>query len=132
LYEKHGYYQETLESLTLKGKSGMAEIEKIMNYFGSDDFLKVFPQTIAVVEDYSTGEVFDHETGTTKQLDLPKSNVLKFITPESSWFCIRPSGTEPKIKFYFGVKGETKTESDTLLIDIKNAVMKIVETLTTK
>ncbi|MBO1915500.1 phospho-sugar mutase, partial [Microvirga sp. 3-52] len=57
LYEEYGYYQEALESLTLKGKSGMAEIEKIMQYFGSDDFLKEFPETIAVVEDYSTGKV---------------------------------------------------------------------------
>ena len=132
LYEEHGYYQEALESLTLKGISGMAEIDNILKYFGTDDFLNEFPQTIAVVEDYSTGEVVHHQTGITHQLDLPKSNVLKFITTDNSWFCIRPSGTEPKIKFYFGVKGETKAESDTLLIDLKNTVMNVVEMLTTK
>ena len=132
LYEEHGYYQEALESLTLKGKSGMAEIEKIMDYFGSADFSNGFPQAIAVVEDYSTGEVVQHETGMTHQLDLPKSNVLKFITSDNSWFCIRPSGTEPKIKFYFAVKGETKDDSDTRLINLKNTIMKVVETLTSK
>ncbi|WP_172370002.1 phospho-sugar mutase [Sporosarcina jiandibaonis] len=132
LYDEFGYYQEALESLTLKGKSGMAEIEKIMTYFGTTKFLNEFPQTIAVSEDYSTGEVVHHETGTTHQLDLPKSNVLKFITADNSWFCIRPSGTEPKIKFYFGVKGETKAKSDTLIIDLRDAVMQVVKTLTTE
>ena len=131
LYEEHGYYQEALESITLKGKSGMAEIEYIMNYFRSAEFLNEFPQSV-LLEDYSTGQILDHATGTTSQLTLPKSNVLKFKTPDNLWFCIRPSGTEPKIKFYFGVNGETKAESDILLINLKEAVMKVVEMLTTK
>ena len=130
LNEEYGYYQEALESITLKGKSGMAEIEKIMNYFRSAEFITEFPQSL-LVEDYSTGQILDHATGTTYQLTLPKSNVLKFKTPENLWFCIRPSGTEPKIKFYFGVNGETKAESDILLFNLKEAVMKVVKMLTT-
>ena len=115
-----GIIRKRWNRLTLKGKSGMAEIEYIMNYFRSAEFSNEFPQSI-LVEDYSTGEVLDHDTGTTYQLTLPKSNVPKFKTPDNLWFCIRPSGTEPKIKFYFGVNGETKAESDILLIDLKDS-----------
>ena len=130
LYEEHGFYQEGLESITLKGKAGMAKIEEIMNYFRSESFVSEFTEPLSIVEDYAFGHSVVVETGDQHPLELPIADVLKFILADGTWFAIRPSGTEPKIKFYFGVKGETKVESDELLLKLKEAVMTVVETLT--
>lgn len=131
LYEEHGFYQEGLESITLKGKTGMAKIEDTMTYFRSESFVSEFESPLAVVEDYAFGHSVDVETGDKYKLDLPIADVLKFKLADGSWFAIRPSGTEPKIKFYFGVKAETKIESDNLLVALKYSVMTVVEKVTT-
>ena len=81
---------------------------------------------------YSSGHSVSVETGDRIPLDLPIANALKFKLSNGAWFAIRPSGTEPKIKFYFGVQGETKVESDALLAELKEAVMRVVERLTTE
>ncbi|MBE1556308.1 phospho-sugar mutase [Sporosarcina limicola] len=127
LYEEHGYYQEALESITLKGQIGMTKMERIINYFRSDSFAREFPQPLASVEDYAVGHSTSVETGEQCSLNLPIADVLKFKLTDATWFALRPSGTEPKIKFYFGVKGETKVESDELLLKLKEAVMTVVE-----
>lgn len=130
LYEEHGFYQESLESITLKGKTGMVKMEEIVNYFSSPSFYREFTQPLSIIEDYASGHSIVVETGDRRSLDLPNANALKFIMADDSWFAIRPSGTEPKIKFYFGVKGETKVESDKLLLELKESVMTVVERLT--
>ena len=130
LYEEHGFYQEGLESITLKGKTGMAKIEETMTYFRSESFISEFKSPLAVVEDYAFGYSVVVETGDKHPLDLPIADVLKFILTDGSWFAIRPSGTEPKIKFYFGVTAETKVESNDLLVALKEAVMTVVEKVT--
>lgn len=130
LYEEHGFYQESLESITLRGKTGMAKIDEIVNYFRSTSFVKEFTKPLSIIEDYSSGHFVIVETGDRRPLNLPIANALKFILSNGAWFAIRPSGTEPKIKFYFGVKGATKVESDALLLKLKEAVMKVVEGLT--
>ncbi len=130
LYEEHGFYQEGLESIKLKGKTGIAKIVEIMNYFRSASFVREFTQPIYFIEDYESGLSIEVETGGQRSIDLPLANVLKFRLTDGTWFAIRPSGTEPKIKFYFGVKGETKAESDELLSQLKEAVMTVVERLT--
>ena len=127
LYEQYGFYLEGLESIQLKGKTGMAKIDEIMNYFRSVSFAGEFKQPLAIIEDYSTGYANNLKTGIQQSLDLPIANVLKFKLADGTWFAIRPSGTEPKIKFYFGVKADTKVESDELLSAIKVDVMTIVE-----
>ena len=129
LYEEHGFYQEGLESITLKGKAGMAKIGEVMNYFRSESFVNEFTKPLSFVEDYASGYSVDVETGIENRLDLPNADVLKFKLADGTWFAIRPSGTEPKIKFYFGVKAETKVESDKLLLALEDAVMTVVETL---
>ena len=108
----------------------MAKIGEVMNYFRSESFVNEFTEPLSFVEDYASGFSVDVETGIKNRLDLPIANVLKFILADGTWFAIRPSGTEPKIKFYFGVKAETKVESDELLLELKDAVMTVVETLT--
>uniref|UniRef100_UPI00406CF507 phospho-sugar mutase n=1 Tax=Sporosarcina sp. FSL K6-1540 TaxID=2921555 RepID=UPI00406CF507 len=130
LYEEHGFYQESLESITLRGKTGMAKIDEIVNYFRSTSFVKEFTKPLSIIEDYSSGHFVIVETGDRRPLNLPIANALKFILSNGAWFAIRPSGTEPKIKFYFGVKGATKVESDALLLKLKEAVMTVVEGLT--
>ncbi len=130
LYEEHGFYQEGLESITLRGKTGMAKIDEIVNYFRSTSFVSEFTQPLSIVEDYASGHSVVVETGDRRPLELPIANALKFKLSNDAWFAIRPSGTEPKIKFYFGVQGETKVESDEVLATLKVAVMKIVERLT--
>jgi phosphoglucomutase len=130
LYEEHGFYQEDLESITLKGKTGMAKIDEIVNYFRSASFVHEFPQSLSIVEDYAVGHSIVVESGDQRPLDLPIANALKFKLSDGAWFAIRPSGTEPKIKFYFGVQAETQVESDELLGALKAAVMTIVERLT--
>ncbi|MEK5038235.1 phospho-sugar mutase [Sporosarcina sp. FSL K6-3457] len=129
LYERYGYYLEGLESIQLKGKTGMAKIDEIMNYFRSASFVEEFKQPLSIIEDYSTGYANNLKVGIQQLLDLPIANVLKFKLADEAWFAIRPSGTEPKIKFYFGVKADTKVKSDELLSAIKVDVMTIVEKL---
>lgn len=96
LYEQFGYFLESLESRTLKGKDGVAQIQGIMNDWRSNP-----PQEIAGT---AVSEVLDYSLGVD---GLPKENVLKYLLEDGSWFCLRPSGTEPKIKVYFAVRGES-------------------------
>ncbi|MFS0647146.1 phospho-sugar mutase [Siminovitchia sp. 179-K 8D1 HS] len=123
LYEKYGYYQESLQSLTLKGKDGAEQIGRILESFREDPPVEVAGVNVSEVEDYEKGESFYIETGMKSLIELPKSNVLKFKLADGSWFCVRPSGTEPKCKFYFGVKGETLEDAREKLGALESAVM---------
>ncbi|WP_203247629.1 phospho-sugar mutase [Sporosarcina beigongshangi] len=127
IYKQYGFYQEGLESIQLKGKTGMGKIDTIMNHFRSASFGGEFAQPLDLIEDYSNGYAIYIKTGIQQTLDLPIANVLKFKLADGTWFAIRPSGTEPKIKFYFGVKANTQAESDKRLLAIKTDVMTIVE-----
>ena len=112
LYEKYGYYLEGLETITLKGIDGRKQIDAIMDKFKT----KTLPFDVKEVKDYSKG------------IDgLPKSDVLKFFLSDGSWFAVRPSGTEPKIKFYFGVKAESREISQRKLDELKMHVMNFAE-----
>lgn len=115
VYKKYGYYKEDLKSITLKGIDGMKQIQNIMDYFRNSDI-----QTIA---DIKVVEVRDYKKGIN---DLPKSDVLKFILEDESWIAVRPSGTEPKIKFYFGCNGENKELVDDKLDKIIEDILKRV------
>ncbi len=116
LYTKFGYFQESLESRTLKGKDGVAQIQGIM-----EDWRSNSPAEIAGVK---VTEALDYSKGLN---DLPKENVLKFMLEDGSWFCLRPSGTEPKIKVYFAVRGDSLEDSDARMNVLKQAVMSRVD-----
>ncbi|QAS53400.1 phospho-sugar mutase [Halobacillus litoralis] len=122
LYEKHGYFLEDLQSMKLEGKSGADTIQTIMNDFREADITEAGGKKVLTVEDYAT--TVRHYVQEDKQevIDLPSSNVLKFILEDDCWFCLRPSGTEPKIKFYYGVKSGAKKESEELLAAVKATV----------
>ncbi|SEQ71074.1 hypothetical protein [Piscibacillus halophilus] len=102
---------------------GSKQINSIMESFRIRSIDRVGELTVQAVEDYQIGKRTIMETGKTESIDLPTSNVVKFILSDDSWCCLRPSGTEPKIKFYFGVKGETREESEKRLDQLKEAVL---------
>ncbi|MEQ2465182.1 phospho-sugar mutase [Niallia sp. Sow4_A1] len=127
IFEKYGYYQEGLESLTLKGKDGAEQIAYIMDTFRKAPIKEVNGLNVVAVEDYLTSQ---RQEGLTETLiDLPKSNVIKYYLDDGSWFCLRPSGTEPKAKFYFSVNSSTLEESTSKLSALKAGVMEQVNTV---
>lgn len=104
VFEKYGFFREDLVSLTLKGKDGAEKIQEMMATFRENPPKEVAGLTVVAVEDYKASIVTSLQDGHKEEIHLPKSNVLKYQLEDGSWFCLRPSGTEPKIKFYFGVK----------------------------
>lgn len=117
-YEKFGYYKEDLKSLTLKGIEGIEKIKEIMNYFRTSNIKEIANIKIDKILDYKEG--ID---------DLPKADVLKFILEDKTWIAVRPSGTEPKIKFYVGVNSDSHKKSDKKIEDIMNAISTLVESI---
>lgn len=122
IYEKYGYYKEGLATLTLKGEKGAEEIKGMM-----DKMRSKMPESIG---DYKVLAMRDYLEGTRKTADgeesatgLPESNVIYFELSNSAWCCVRPSGTEPKIKYYCGVKGSSLEDADVKLEDLKKALM---------
>lgn len=116
LYKKYGYFKEKTISLTLKGIEGLAKIKEIITYFREND-IKEFNNTKVVdLKDYQKG--ID---------DLPKSNVLKYFLEDGSWIAVRPSGTEPKLKFYVAVKGQDEVECAGKIANIESDINKIID-----
>lgn len=129
LFEKYGYYQEGLESITLKGKEGMEKIDEILNHFRTNPPEEMNNQKVKILKDYDHGKQTDLLTGEISRLTLPKSNVLYFTLEDGSWFCIRPSGTEPKVKIYFSVVGDNLDSAVRKLGELKTGVMKHIRVL---
>jgi phosphoglucomutase len=112
IYQKFGFYKESLLSVTKKGKEGNEEIQKMMDNFRQNPPAKINGSDVLIILDYEKRKSFDVSKGIEKDIDLPKSNVLQFITKDKSKISIRPSGTEPKIKFYFGVHASLHSIQD--------------------
>ena len=106
LYEKYGYFKEDQYAITLKGIEGSKQIEEMMNKLRSNPPKQFGDLKVVEFRDYKSGKTINNETGVEGETGLPESNVLYFDLTNDSWCCARPSGTEPKIKFYMGVKGE--------------------------
>ncbi|MBQ7955144.1 MAG: phospho-sugar mutase [Lachnospiraceae bacterium] len=122
MYEKYGYYKETQYTITLKGVDGAKQIGEIMNKLRTNPPKSFGDLKVLRFRDYETDKIIDMETGAETTTGLPKSNVLYFELPNNFWCCARPSGTEPKIKFYMGVKGSS-------LEDAEKQVEKLTEDL---
>ncbi|WP_031405538.1 phospho-sugar mutase [Geobacillus vulcani] len=127
LFDQYGYYREGQRSLTLKGKEGAEAIAAILTSFRQQPPVEAAGKKVTVIEDYKTKERTNTLTGEKTAIDLPASNVLKYILEDGSWFCLRPSGTEPKIKVYFGVKGTSLEDSEERLARLADAVMQRVQ-----
>lgn len=132
IYKKYGFYKESLRSITLKGKDGAEKIRAIMDAFRQNPPEEVSGIPVAITEDYLTQKRVDKAAGQTTPIHLPKSNVLKYYLADESWFCIRPSGTEPKCKFYFAVRGDSEAQSEARLRQLETNVMAMVEKILQK
>ena len=106
MYVRYGFFREALVSVVRKGKEGQEEIAKMMSDYRSDPPRSLGGSPIVVIKDYLNGEALDLANGSKTPIDMERSNVLQFTTADSTVVSIRPSGTEPKIKFYFGVRAE--------------------------
>ncbi|WP_339213067.1 phospho-sugar mutase [Ornithinibacillus sp. FSL M8-0202] len=126
LYEKHGYYREGMSSLTLEGMSGTEKIALIMNTIRENPFKEIAGYRVEQVEDYLVSERYITSTGETETIELPQENVLKFSLQNNNWVCLRPSGTEPKIKCYFGTCGASLSESEETLGVFKERINQVI------
>ncbi|MGG4451249.1 phospho-sugar mutase [Brevibacillus porteri] len=124
LFNRYGHYAEELISFTCKGRDGMQQITKAMSSLRNHPPVQIASQTILAIEDYAIGIRTDCLTGKKTPLTLPASDTIKFFLPKDSWFCVRPSGTEPKIKIYVGVKGASQSDSQNWIAILKQSVLK--------
>ena len=127
LYEKYGYYKEGLSTLTLKGKDGAAQIQQMMSSARTNVPKKIGDLEVLAVRDYKADTRQDMLTGEVTKTGLPSSNVLYYELSNDAWCCVRPSGTEPKIKFYFGVKGTSLQNAEVELQKLPDAMLKMFE-----
>lgn len=116
LYEKHGYYKDDIQSITLKGIEGLEKIQNIMNLLRQEPPAEIGGYKVMVARDYQKG------TG-----GLPKSNVLYYELTDDTWVCVRPSGTEPKVKFYYGIKGSSLEDAEEKSSKLGQAVLAMVD-----
>ncbi|KAF0817839.1 Phosphoglucomutase [Bacillus sp. ZZV12-4809] len=129
LYARYGYYQESLKSLTLKGKEGTEKIARILNEFRKNPPEEIAGVKVATFDDFQISKRLQFLTGHEEYINLPKSNVIKFSLKDNSWISIRPSGTEPKVKFYFSANSYTKDMSERILKQLEYSLMQKVEEL---
>lgn len=124
MYEKYGYYREGLETRTLKGIDGAAQIAQLMSDSRSNPPKTLGGFEVLAVRDYKEDTRKDMRTGEVTATGLPSSNVLYYELSQNAWCCVRPSGTEPKIKYYFGVKGASLEDAEKKLAALKEDLLK--------
>lgn len=127
VYKKYGYFKEDIKSITLKGIDGLKDMDKIMTYLRTSSPSNVNGAEVIEIRDYKLGEIKNLVDNSVLNTNLPKSNVLYFTLSDKSWFCVRPSGTEPKIKIYFGVEEDSNDAADNKLKSLINDVMNIID-----
>lgn len=112
MYEKYGYYKDDIQSITLKGIEGLQKIQEILETLRNDTPAEIAGYKVLSARDYKKDTVKNLETGEVTATGLPSSNVLYYDLSDDAWLCVRPSGTEPKVKFYYGVKGISLEDAD--------------------
>ncbi len=125
IYKKYGYFKESLQTLTLKGIEGAEKIKEMMESIRNNPPKKLGDYTVVAFRDYKADTVKNLATGEVTSTGLPKSNVLYFELDNDGWVCVRPSGTEPKIKFYIGVKGESFEDAEEKNKKLTDALMQL-------
>lgn len=129
LFEKYGFYRESLKSITLKGIEGVEKIQHILKTLRANPPKVLNGVAVSKMRDYEMDQIVNIETNEVSPTGLPKSNVLYFELSDDSWFCVRPSGTEPKVKFYFGVKGVSAADAVDKTNAFEKAVMEVIEAI---
>ena len=112
MYDKYGYYKDDIQSITLKGIEGLEKIQEILETLRKNPPAEVGGYQVVKARDYQAGTVKDIASGEVTGTGLPKSNVLYYDMTDDAWLCVRPSGTEPKVKFYYGIKGTSLADAD--------------------
>lgn len=112
MYERYGYYKDDVQAITLKGIEGLEKIQKIMNTLRENTPSEIGGYKVVSARDYKKDTIKNMETGEVTATGLPSSNVLYYDLTDDAWMCVRPSGTEPKVKFYYGVKGTSLADAD--------------------
>lgn len=112
MYERYGYYKDDIQSITLKGIEGLSKIQEILETLRKDPPTEIAGYKVLKARDYKADTIRDITTGEVTGTGLPSSNVLYYDLTDHAWLCVRPSGTEPKVKFYYGVKGTSLQDAD--------------------
>lgn len=112
LYDRYGYYKDDIQSITLKGIEGLAKIQEILDTLRKNPPAEIGGYKVVAARDYKEDTIKNMETGEVTGTGLPSSNVLYYDLTDDAWVCVRPSGTEPKVKFYYGVKGDSLQDAD--------------------
>ncbi|MBQ8085364.1 MAG: phospho-sugar mutase [Lachnospiraceae bacterium] len=127
MYEKYGYYIDAIQSVGFKGLEGLAKIQSIMDTLRSEIPAKIGKYEVVSARDYKADTIKDMKTGEVKPTGLPSSNVLYYDMTDGAWLCVRPSGTEPKVKFYYGVKGTSLEDAKALSEELGKEVLAMID-----
>lgn len=129
MYEKYGYYKDDIQSITLKGIEGLNKIQKIMETLRENPPAQIGGCQVLKARDYKADTIKDIETGEVTSTGLPSSNVLYYDLSDDAWVCVRPSGTEPKVKFYYGVKGNSLEDAEEKSSKLGKEVVAMIDEL---
>lgn len=127
MYEKYGYYKDDIKSITLKGMEGLAKIQEILETLRKDTPKTIGAYSVVKARDYKADTICDMLTGEVSSTGLPSSNVLYYDLTDEAWLCVRPSGTEPKVKFYYGVKGTSMEDADAKSAALGEEVLAMID-----
>ena len=129
MYEQFGYYKDDIKAVTMKGIEGLQKIQDIMNSLRQNPPAEFAGHKVVAVRDYKADTIKNLETGEVTPTGLPNSNVLYYELTNDAWVCVRPSGTEPKVKFYYGVKGTSLADADEKSAVMGKAVLNMVDSM---
>ena len=129
MYDKYGYYKDDIQSITLKGIEGLHKIQEILETLRKNPPMEVGGYKVLKVRDYQADTIKDVATGDVTQTGLPTSNVLYYDLTDDAWLCVRPSGTEPKVKFYYGIKGSSLKDADEKSSKLGEEVLSMINTM---
>ena len=129
MYEQFGYYKDDIKAVTMKGNEGLQKIQDIMNSLRQNPPAEFAGHKVVAVRDYKADTIKNLETGEVTPTGLPNSNVLYYELTNDAWVCVRPSGTEPKVKFYYGVKGTSLADADEKSAVMGKAVLDMVDSM---
>ena len=129
MYEQFGYYKDDIKAVTMKGIEGLQKIQDIMNSLRQNPPAEFAGHKVVAVRDYKADTIKNMETGEVTPTGLPNSNVLYYELTNDAWVCVRPSGTEPKVKFYYGVKGTSLADADEKSAVMGKAVLDMVDSM---
>ncbi|XCP86077.1 phospho-sugar mutase [Roseburia hominis] len=129
MYEKYGFYKDDIKSITMKGIEGLEKIQNILQTLRDNPPAEIGGYKVLKARDYKADTIKDMESGEVVPTGLPSSNVLYYDLTDDAWVCVRPSGTEPKVKFYYGIKGTSLEDADARSAELGKAVLAMVDKL---